>query len=402
LKKALLLALIPLAGLGWWIYHQKSEAPRIPFAKVVRETLISTLHTNGKVEPIRWQAVRVERAGLVRGVPVQEGQVVSEGAPLAILRDTGLQADLDAAEARVAQARADLANIERGGKPLELTGIEGDLARVRAEREADEREYNSLRKLADKQAATQVEVRAAETKLRSAELAIDALEKRRAALVTKADQTVAQARLRDAEAALELAKSRISQTVIRAPISGTVYDLTARPGMYLNAGDPVANVGQTNRLRVRVYVDEPELGRVQEGQSLAITWDALPGRTWEGTVERKPADIVPLGTRQVGEVLCTIDNPGRELIPGTHVDAHIRTAAVPNALTLSKECLRRDAGGVGVWVLRGDHVAWQPVTTGISSITRVQILSGLAEGDAAALPTELTLHNGDAVTPAIQ
>jgi len=54
---------------------------------------------------------------------------------------------------------------------------------------------------------------------------------------------------------------------------------------------------------------------------------------------------------------------------------------------------------VGVLVLRGGHIAWQPVTTGVSSITRVQILSGLAAGDAVALPIETTLHNGDPVEP---
>ena len=317
------------------------------------------------------------------------------------MSDTGLQADMETAEARAAQARADLATIEAGGKQIELTTIDNDLARVRAEKEVAQRDYSSLRRLADKQAATAVEVQAARSRLNAAELAIDSLEKRRTALIGKSDETVAQARLRDAEAAVDLAKTHLAQTAIRAPIGGVVYDLAARL-VYLNIGDLVANVGQTGRLRVRVYVDEPELGRVQAGQPVTITWDALPGRVWEGTVERKPANIVPLGTRQVGEVPCTIDNPGRELVPGTNVDAHIRTATVPNALTIAKECLRRDASGVGVFVLRGGQIAWQPVTTGVSSVTRVQILRGLAEGDAVALPTELTLHAGEAVEAVYQ
>jgi HlyD family secretion protein len=397
LKKLWLLLPILLAALGWWSYRRKNDPPQVPFAKVIRETLVSTLPTNGKVEPIEWQAVRVEQAGLVSKVPVQEGQAVSQGDVLATLSETGLQADLEAAEARAAQAQADLATIEAGGKQIELTTIDNDLARVRAEKEVAQRDYSSLRRLADKQAATAVEVQAARSRLNAAELAIDSLEKRRAALIGQSDKTVALARLRDAEAAVELAKSHMAQTVIRAPIAGMVYDLAARPGVYLNIGDLVANVGQTGRLRVRVYVDEPELGRVQQGQPVTITWDALPGRTWEGTVERKPANIVPLGSRQVGEVPCTIDNPGRELVPGTNVDAHIRTATVSNALTIAKECLRRDAKGVGVFALHGGHIAWQPVTTGVSSVTRVQIVSGLAEGDAVALPTELTLHNGEAV-----
>lgn len=398
-KKLLWLLAIPLAPVGWWAYHRNNDAPQVPFAKVIRETLVSTLPTNGKVEPIEWQAVRVEQAGLVSKVPVQEGQTVSQGAPLAILSDTGLQADLDAAEARVAQARADLATLDAGGKQLELTTIESDLARLRVEKDHDQKEYASLRRLADKQAASMLEVDEMKSKVQAADMGIEAAEKRRAVLVTQSDKTVARARLRDAEAAVELAKSHIAQTAIHAPIGGVVYDLAARPGAYLKLGDLVANVGRIERLRVRVYVDEPELGRVAEGQPVTINWDALPGRAWQGRVERKPANIVALGSRQVGEVLCTIDNPGRVLLPGTNVDAHIRTATVDKALTIPKECLRRDANGVGVFALRDGRLAWRAVSAGVSSVTRVQIPAGLAEGDEVALPTELTLHNGEIVTP---
>ena len=399
MKKLLWLLAIPLAVLGWWAYHRGNEAPQVPFAKVMRETLVSTLPTNGKVEPIEWQAVRVEQAGLVGKTPVQEGQMVSAGEALAILSDTGLQADLEAAEARVAQARADLATIDAGGKQVELTTIGSDLARLQVQKEHDEQELASLHRLLDKQAASLVEVNVMKSKVEAGQMAIEALEKRRAVLVSQSDKTVALARLREAEAAVELAKSHIAQTVIHAPIAGVVYDLAARPGVYLNIGDLVANVGRTDRLRVRVYVDEPELGRIAEGQPVTIDWDALPGRTWQGTVERKPANIVALGSRQVGEVLCTIDNLGRVLLPGTNVDAHIRTATVAAALTIPKECLRRDAHGLGVFALRGGRLAWQAVETGASSVTRVQVLEGLAEGDEVALPTELSLRDGEMVSP---
>ena len=81
------------------------------------------------------------------------------------------------------------------------------------------------------------------------------------------------------------------------------------------------------------------------------------------------------------------------------MDAHIRTATVDNALTIPKECLRRDANGVGVFALRGGRLAWRAVSTGVFSVTRVQIVAGLAEGDEVALPTEPTLHDGEMVTP---
>ena len=60
MKKLWLLLPILLIALGWWAYRRKNDPPQVPFAKVIRETLVSTLPTNGKVEPIEWQAVRVE------------------------------------------------------------------------------------------------------------------------------------------------------------------------------------------------------------------------------------------------------------------------------------------------------------------------------------------------------
>jgi len=213
---------------------------------------------------------------------------------------------------------------------------------------------------------------------------------------------VAEARLRDAETALALARQKGAQAQLRAPLAGTVYQLTARPGSYLAEGDPVCNVGRMDRLRVRVFVDEPELGRVAEGQPVTITWDALPGKEWSGAVEKKPSSIQTLGTRQVGEVICIIENPGRELIPGTNVNAAIRTAVVSESLVVPKEVLRRDSQGSYVYVLRGDAILRRPVQTGASSIAKFQVASGLSEGDAIALPTDTPLKPGDKVTPVFQ
>jgi HlyD family secretion protein len=160
-------------------------------------------------------------------------------------------------------------------------------------------------------------------------------------------------------------------------------------------------VGRLDRVRVRVYVDEPELGRVAIGQPVTIRWQALPGKEWKGTVDRKPTSIQALGSRQVGEVVCTIDNPGGDLIPGTNVDAEIRTAVVESALVIPREALRHDAGGDYVLALAGGSVERKNVKTGASSVSLVQITSGLADSDAVALPTEAPLKPGDPVSAAM-
>jgi HlyD family secretion protein len=402
LKKLLLLLLVPVVALIVWAILRKGDPPEVPFTTVKRGTLVSTLSTNGKVEPLEWQSVRAEAAGVVERVAVQEGQTVTAGATLAILGDPEVKAAGDAAAVRAAEAQAALATIDAGGKASELAEIDNNLARAKFDRDEAQRELASLKRLQEKRAATPVDVASAAAKVRQPEMEIEGFEKRRAALVSKADRSVALARLRDAQAAVSLAKERLSQMLVRTPIGGVVYQLAVRRGAYLSIGDAVADVGRLDRLRVRVYVDEPELGRVAEHQPVTITWDALPAKQWTGTVEKKPTSIQTLGTRQVGEVICTIDNPGKELISGTNINAAIRTAVVPDAISVPKEVLRRDGQGAFVYVLRGGTVERRAIETGISSITRVQVTAGLAAGDAVAMPTDVIVKPGLHLTPIVQ
>jgi HlyD family secretion protein len=399
-KWLLLLPIAAAAAIGWGVL-QKNAPPTVPFARAKRQTLVSTLPTNGKVEPYEWQAVRAETAGLVSRVEAQEGQAVGRGAVLAILTDAALEADIEAAEAKVAEARAGLAGLEAGGRPAEFTDIDNRLDRVRLDLQQATTEHETLKRLAGKDAATGMEVQAARDKVRQLELEIAGLEKRRGSLVAKPDVAAAQARLREAENALALARQRAARSVARAPISGIVYGLEAKPGAYLTVGSLIANVGVLDRVRVRVYVDEPELGRVAVGQPVTIRWQAIAGREWKGTVERKPASIQALGSRQVGEVLCTIDNSGAVLTPGANVDAEIRTAVVENAVVIPRESIRHDAAGDYVLILAGDILERRNVKTGVSSVTLVEVTSGLKEGDAVALPSETPAKPGDRVAPSM-
>ena len=399
MKKGLLtLVAVAVVVLGWGILR-KTTPPSIGFTRVRRATLTSTLPTNGKVEPFEWQAMRAERAGILGRVAVRDGQTVAKGEVVATISDPSIHADIQAGEARVAESRANLAALENGGKPAELADIDSSLKQAQLQLQQEQKDAATLDRLAAKQAATAAEVEAARQKVRQSEAEIQGLEQRRKALVGKTDVAAAKARLEDAQAALDLARQRAIQGVVRAPMAGVIYGLAVRTGAYVNPGDLLADVGQLNRLRVRVYVDEPELGGVAEGQPVTITWQALAGKTWSGKVERKPASIQPLGTRQVGEVICWIDNPGHDLIPGTNVDAVIRTAVVPNALIIPKETLRRDSQGTFVLRLAEDTVERRAVTIGAASIGAVQVTQGLAEGDAVALPAEIALRPGDRVTP---
>ncbi len=402
MKKVLVVAVALAAAFAIWFFLKRSDAPPVPFAKATRQTISNFLSTNGKVEPAEYVDVRVETAALVKRVLVHAGDSVRKDQVLAELTEPGLQQELDAAIAREAQTRADLQTLQTGGRSSEIAELDGTLNRLRTDREAAQRNFDALQRLLAKQAATAFEMEQARQSVKTLDVQIQSLQQRRAALVGKGDLGSAQARVDEAAANVRLARNRMAQDIIRAPMSGTVYDLPTRAGSFLSVGDPVASIGKLDPVRVRVYVDEPELGRVAAGQRVRITWDALSGKEWTGVVEKRPAEVVALGSRQVGEVLCTIGNPKRELVPGTNVNAFILTQVVENALTIPKSSVRRD-GAIGVFLLQKDNtVKWQPIVTGAADALRVEVVKGLADGDAVAQPTDQALKAGTKVSPVFQ
>jgi HlyD family secretion protein len=390
------LILLLLAGAGaaaWTLINFKNEPPEVKFEKAMRETIHSAVTTNGKVEPIEWAAARTERAGPVVKFMLERGRHVSKDEPLLELDSSEATAALSSAQARIAGAKAELRVIEQGGRSTDLAEIASQMARAKLDLKVAEEEYERTKRLVAKQAAPRMEEIAAKRRVEDAQLHIQSLDQRKAALAVSSDRAPVQARLDDAEAAAHLAEIQIKQSIVRAPIEGTVYQFDLKPGAYLNAGDTVASIGRLDRVRVNVYVDEPDLGHVAVGMPVIITWDALAGRDWTGVVDKTPTQIVAQGTRQVGEVACVIQNPNRDLLPGTNVTVEIRSATVPSTVTISKEAVRTVNSQTGVYLLNGAQLVWKPVKMGVANTTRQQV-DGLNEGDAVALFSEKPLKDG--------
>ncbi|MDX1980260.1 MAG: efflux RND transporter periplasmic adaptor subunit [Bryobacteraceae bacterium] len=392
-----LLWLLPLAAIAWLGYRiqeQRSAPPEVRTVKAVRERLVSTMVTNGKVEPSEWATVRAAREGTLVSLALEKGKPVRAGAVVAEIDTAAARADLAAAEARMAQIQSDLEVLRGGGRPREIAELNSSIETSKLQLAEARREAEALERLVARKAATQYELDQVKDRARRAEGEIQGLEKRRLSLVARPDLDAAQARLREAETAVAEARRSIGLGVIRAPVSGVVYQLAVRKGAWVRPGDALAEIGVLNRVRVKLFVDEPELGGVKMGLPVTITWDAVAGRQWQGQVEKLPAEITAIGSRQVGEVICNIDNADGALIPGTNVTAEIRLNVVDNAVTAPKEVLRRENGAVGVFVVEGGRLAWRPVRVGAASITKVQVLEGLREGEAAVLPSDAPLGAG--------
>ena len=231
LRHLLWVVLLAIAAAGaWYAVTLRNQPPELAFARVVRESITSSVPTNGKVEPIEWAEARAERDGPVQSISVQRGTSVTKGAALIELDSSEARAALAAAQARVTQTRADLEVIEKGGRAADLTTIAGDLEREKLELAVTQKEYDSLVRLQAKQAATAYEVAQAKDKVDRAQQQIRSIEQRRGALVVPQDRSAAEARLRDAESAVALAEDRVRKSVIRAPLAGTIYQFDLKPG----------------------------------------------------------------------------------------------------------------------------------------------------------------------------
>lgn len=398
----LLLIIIPVALLLWWGLDSRESVPEVHFAEVRRLTIQSTVTTNGKVEPAEWAAARAEVAGVVRAVEVQRGQTVAPGQTLVRLDTTAAESDLATALAREQEARTEVATLGQGGKAATVASLDDQIKTAEAAVEISQRHYESAQRLQRQQAATPQEVQNAKDAVERAKLQLMTLQDQRRTLVTGSDRAVAQAKLRDAEAAVALARHRVALGEIKSPIAGTVYQFDLKVGAFMQPGGLVALIGKLDQVKVIVYVDEPDLGRVAKGMPVKITWDARPGQEWSGRVDRLPTEVVSQQTRTVGEVTTIVNNPNHDLLPGVTVNATIISAVATNAIAIPKQALRTISGTTGVYKLANRTVTWTPVRAGVSDVNNVQILSGLEPGNRVAeVSGDVEMKNGMHVKPVL-
>ena len=129
--KKFLLLLIPLLLLLGWLYARGQGPAEVPFTKATRETLVSTLNTNGKVEPIEWAPAHAAVGGPVQQIHVERGQAVRKGQLLVTLAIPEAESEIGSAQARINAARAEIDALNQGGRASEQAEIESGLIRGR-------------------------------------------------------------------------------------------------------------------------------------------------------------------------------------------------------------------------------------------------------------------------------
>jgi len=356
-------------------------------AQVSRAELINTVPTNGRVEPeVNYQIISPV-ATTVKAVYVQQGDQVPAGKLLMVLDDVQPRARLATAESGVKTAEAALEAATHNGTQQERQMSAGDVARAQLDRDQAQHDLDALIKLKATGAASAAEVAAAQERVDNAQASLHASSQSANSRYSPAEVARAQAALTDAQANLAAAQQVVSQTMIHAPVAGTVYLLNVGRTEFVEEGKLLLQVADLHHLRVRAYFDEPEIGRLAVGQKIQIKWDAKPGSSWQGHIVRIPSTVITYGTRNVGEVMVQLDDGDGELLPDTNVTVTVTTSSESNALTIPREALHSENGKSYVYKVVDEQLVRTPVTIGTPNLTQAPILSGLQEGDWVATGT---------------
>jgi HlyD family secretion protein len=382
----------------------RNSTARVAVSDVMRENLSSVVSTNGKVEPVAPVSFRSRYPTFVQHVYVVEGQQVKRGQTLFVLDDTEVQADL-------AQARADLAaqqealNVAKaGGHASQLAKAAADLQKAKASRDLLKRDNESLSKLVTQKAATPSELEQNKLQLTQAEADVQASEKAKQTLDQQAqlDQGRVGLQVEHARASVRDLEDRLDSARGRAPSDGTLYSFPIHQGDFVKAGDLLAEMANLHQLRIRAFIDEPELGQIDLDQTVEILWDAHPGQIWNGRTEALPKQVVTRGTRNVGELLCSVTNERLDLLPNTTVDVRIHISERPSALVVPRGAVFIDGDKRFVYRVEDNRLHRRLIKVGIANPTKMEVLSGLNENDVVALPGEAVLKENLRIVPVRQ
>jgi HlyD family secretion protein len=405
LRNRILLVLLAAGILAYVLLLLSGRQPvaKLSAVKPSRENIVSSISSNGKVEPILPSIIRAQLDTFVDKVAVLEGQQVKKGQLLLELNVRDATALLAQARGRLLKARDDFRAASAGGRSDDSARVTGDLANAIADRDRLQRSHDALQRLLSQQAATKDELVANELALTKAQAEVARLTavKQEFDRGVHLDSQRSSLQVQQAQSEVAALEVKVRDGHITAPADGTLYSLPVRQGDFVKAGDLLAEMADLHKVRVRAFVDEPEIGGLRPNEPVRITWDAMPNRIWQGVTETIPRQVVPRGTRSVGELLCSVNNDKLELLPNVNVNVRINSQERSNVLVIPRGTVASESGKRYVYVVKAAEfgvgkkvLEKREIQLGIADSVHYEVLSGLDTKDIVALPGDVELHDG--------
>lgn len=324
-KKLIAISILVLVALGGWFLWRSQHS--------VGNGHELTLYGNVDVREVNLAFngnQRIERMFVDEGARVNKGQVLAE------LDTRYLKADVDQAKAQVASQQQVLAALRAGSRPQQIGQARADVDGAKVDMDNARLNYQRLRELAARHLASVQQRDDARTAMDAAQARLDAARQTLALAIEgprKEDIAAAADTLQAREAALALARNALEDAVLKAPADGIIRNRILEPGDMASPQQPAYTLALTNRIWVRAYVSETDLGRIHPGMAATVTTDSYPDKVYHGsigyispTAEFTPKSIETPDVRttlvyQVRVYVSDADNQLRLGMPATvHVD----------------------------------------------------------------------------------
>ncbi|MBW4538812.1 MAG: efflux RND transporter periplasmic adaptor subunit [Myxacorys chilensis ATA2-1-KO14] len=412
-----------LSGGGYLVYRQtvassnQAARSRIQTVPVGRQTIPITIAANGIIEAKQSTNVSPKSSGRLKSLLVDEGDAVQAGQVVAYMDDSSLRGQLLGAQGSLEAAQANLKKVETGNRPEEVAQAQATVASAEANLRQSESDLNRYDQLYKSGAISAQAVSQYRTTRNTNQAEVD---KARQALKLlqvgsrPEDVEAARAQVIQQEGNLKTVQSQIEDTVIRAPFSGIVTAKYADPGDFVTpttSGSDVSSATSSSILslastyQVVANVAETDISKIKVGQSVTITADAYPDRTFKGKVAQVGAAATVTSNVTSVKVKVSLDDPQRLLLPSMNVDARFDAGELSNVLVVPTVAIARQQNGTGVQVLGTDgRPRFVPIQTGLTVNDKTEVRSGLQGNEkvlvsAPSRPTNRAQNSGNRGNP---
>jgi RND family efflux transporter MFP subunit len=377
-------ALIALCGCNRAVQQPAgSTNPIAPVVFASRATLANTLTVAGEFIPYQEVELHAKVAGYIRSIHVDIGDKVSQGEVLAVLDVPELQAQVQGAQAGVRQTQA------------EILSSTSDVARAKANYVALHAAAERLQQASDARPGliAQQELDDARAKDQAAAAQVDA---------ASSTLNAMRQQLGVSQAQQQQVSTMEDYSRIIAPFTGVVTWRYADTGALIQAGTsnagsaPVVKIAEVSTLRLRLPVPEVIAPYVHDGDAASIRIDAL-GRTISGKVTRSTGAL-DLATRSM-QVEVDVPNADGSLTPGMYAQVTLNVKRAGDALVVPIQAVDTSGSQPILLVVNAQsRVEKRLVQTGIATANRIEILSGLREGEQVIVANQASFQPGELVT----
>ncbi len=357
---------------------QKETLPEASFAVAERGSSNGMLVLPGNIQAVTEAPILARAEGYILQRYADIGDRVPAGQLLAEIEAPDLDQQVRQAQAAVQQAQADL---ERTRAALEQGRANESLAKVNASRWDNLVKRGAVSKQENDQYQTQYQAQAAN--VRALDRAVAASEGSLAASQANV------ARLSDLHNFLK----------VRAPFAGVITQRNIDVGALVNTGNTMLfRIAQTNLLRTFLNVPQSSAADVRVGQTAELSTSELPDRKFRGTVTRTANALDPASRTLLVEV--QVPNPDGKLLPGMYVEVDLNLPRKDPPLLISSDTLVVRPEGTLVAALDANNVVhFRHVTVGRDLGDRIEVLSGLTEGQRAIVNPNDSVQEGVKVSP---